>query len=534
MKKYFKQNRKQIIGLWALYLIALILGIKMQFCKGFLIDEAFLFDLKKVKENAIDICSIVVFQSIFMFLYEKYKIDVCQGIVKDIREDFFESLLSLDYPSFFSHTKGDILAQYTNHIDKIHRTYVTPLFLFLQMAGQILLYSIIIYRIHPILMLVALISFSVPILAPKYYEKPVEDQSKIFADEVTNNLDIFANLLMGFEVIKNYSVEKNIFKIFSQSNHELADSQIFYEKTFSKSVGISFFISLMAEIMVYAYAGYLLFAQKLSPGKFVTIISLIANLRIPLYWVGRVYQQIVSSRPLREKFCSFIQEAEQTKEKNNLPLINYDMTFHDLSFQYEPGRPVLKGIELMIREGEKILIHGKSGSGKSTFVKIMAGYDSPSHGFAKIGQEEIVRIHDLSNILTIVHQEAYIFNDTLYNNLSLGRPIDQFEILKMLNRLGFDQWSKKEDLYQMIDENGRNLSGGEKKRISLLRGIMKNTPILIFDEPTGNLDKKTASEIEDLIGQIQGSTVIVISHNFSKEKLFNRIFEMKDGCLVEK
>ena len=203
--------------------------------------------------------------------------------------------------------------------------------------------------------------------------------------------------------------------------------------------------------------------------------------------------------------------------------------YEDVSFAYPGAVPILKHFDLTAKLGQRILLRGPSGCGKTTAVNLLLRYHDVSGGRITIDEVPLSAYGSTYDCMTVVRQEAVLFHDTLRNNLTMFRRIPDETLTAMLKELGLSKFATRERLDALVAENGANLSGGEKKRICLARALLRDTDVLILDEPLANLDEATARRIEDLLLSIRGKLVIVVSHQFSEEKLsrFDRVITMQ-------
>jgi len=235
-----------------------------------------------------------------------------------------------------------------------------------------------------------------------------------------------------------------------------------------------------------------------------------------------------------------VYEFYQVEEKYPKITLNQDFEFSklslkDLKYSYTRDNYVLNNLNLQIEKGEKLLIYGQSGSGKTTLIKIIAGFLKDYSGNVLINDNNYLETIDiLRKKVTYIRQGDSLLNMSLRDNILLGRDISEQKFLEVCRLLKIDNFSNKNILnYDMqVEENGENLSAGERQRVLLARGILKEGDIYIFDESLSNLDIKLEREIlENIIKYLDGKTIIVVSHRFYNEDLFTRKIELKEGVV---
>ena len=192
-----------------------------------------------------------------------------------------------------------------------------------------------------------------------------------------------------------------------------------------------------------------------------------------------------------------------------------------------------------IKKGEKIAIVGMSGSGKSTLFNLLLRFYDVTSGNISIDNQDLQDIssESLYNLITVVQQDVYIFDDTLSANITLNQPFSEDDIKQAVQQSGLENYILENELglQTLCGENGANLSGGEKQRLSIARALIRKTPILLLDEATSSLDNQVTTEIENSILKIRDLTTLVVTHKLNETllKKYDRILFMKDGVIVE-
>ena len=243
------------------------------------------------------------------------------------------------------------------------------------------------------------------------------------------------------------------------------------------------------------------------------------QLSYPLISLAEVIRQLIAIKPACDEMNRFLAVSAEDHSVNSLQELHSDIKFNNISFSYDDQNPILQNFSLTIRKGKRYLLKGPSGCGKTTIVNLLLRYYDVKNGEVLIDGETIEDFDSTYDCVTVVRQEAVLFHDTLKNNLTMYQDIADKKLIKLLCDLGLNKYANIESLYSVVTENGTNFSGGEKKRICLARALLRNTDVLILDEPLANLDENTAAKIEDILLKISDRTVVVVSHQFSEEKV---------------
>ncbi|MCZ3906914.1 ABC transporter ATP-binding protein/permease, partial [Lactobacillus crispatus] len=241
--------------------------------------------------------------------------------------------------------------------------------------------------------------------------------------------------------------------------------------------------------------------------------------------INSIRNQIAATKPMTAKLLSF---KPLTTKQDEAPVKFKQLNMYNVTFGYQADSPVLNNVSLCVNKGDKILLTGKSGEGKSTLLKVLMGKLSPQKGRVLVNDQAVE-----TQIFSEVQQSSQIFNVTLRFNLTLGKQFDQKQIVAAAQQAGLTNYLQKHGLDTVIEENGHNLSGGERKRIELARAFLFQREILVVDEGTASLDPQTAEQIHNVFLN-SPLTVIEIDHHISSTtmKKFTHHFDLENGKLV--
>lgn len=209
----------------------------------------------------------------------------------------------------------------------------------------------------------------------------------------------------------------------------------------------------------------------------------------------------------------------------------------DLSFEYEPEKRILRHINAFFERGKCYAIVGASGSGKSTLLNLLASINKNYFGSIKYDGVELADIcsRSLFDIVSVIHQTVFIFNASIYDNITMFQTFNESEVEQAIQRAGLSELIEQRGNDYLCGENGCNLSGGEKQRISIARSLLRKTPILLVDEATAALDKQTAFKVSNEILDLSGLTRVVVTHSLDESLLrrYDNIIALRDGQIVE-
>jgi ATP-binding cassette subfamily B protein len=291
-----------------------------------------------------------------------------------------------------------------------------------------------------------------------------------------------------------------------------------------------------------ALAAYHVVHEQMTIGDFVLINAFMLQLYIPLNFLGFVYREIKGSLANIEQMFSLLATTPQVvdaPDATELSVSNGSISFEQVDFYYQPERPILESVSFTVKGGERIAIVGASGAGKSTLVKLLFRFYDVTKGRILIDGQDIrtVTQQSLRRHIGIVPQDTVLFNDTLLNNVRYGNPEASDEAVMQAIKLAYlDDFiaALPDGVNTLVGERGLKLSGGEKQRVAIARTILKNPPILVFDEATSSLDSHAEQAILKALDEIsQNRTSLVIAHRLSTVVNADNILVMQQGKIIE-
>ncbi len=360
--------------------------------------------------------------------------------------------------------------------------------------------------------------------------------------EDTKASQIAVESIVNYETIKYFSAEKREAVKYNtvMQNYEKAAIKSASSLAFL-NFGQAFLITL-GTVVVLVIASIDLQYGAISIGEFVGLNVIMMQLFMPLNFLGTVYREIRQALvDMGEMFDLLDHEIEikDLPNSKNIDLSNGEILFKDVKFSYDPSRQILNKLNLKIDAGSVVAVVGASGSGKSTLARIICRFYDVSSGQILIDGTDIRHIKQvhLRDQIGVVPQDTILFNESIFYNIAYGKPE-----AKMAEIVNVAKASKLHDFIMTLErgyetivgERGLKLSGGEKQRIGIARTILKDPPILIFDEATSSLDTKTEQEIQSSLNKIsKGRTVLMIAHRLSTVVDADKILVMQNGAIVE-
>lgn len=525
MNKYIKKNKNNLILAILMSTITSILAVSLQFIKGDVLDYALKGDLKNGAYYGLLLGVFILLEIVSYYIYNLFRGKYTVDSMGDLREDYFKSILNKEYPDFIQKVQGDYISNYTNKIEIIVRGYIGNIPLLAEITIKIILVSISLFILDTRIAIVTLFLLTLPLYVPKLAEKKLHKSRSEDVETYEKHLSLLVDWLSGLEVIKNFGIENIVKNKFEENNSQVKNKGLNMRKVGYFSQLLTAILSYFSHFTILVFASYLVFKGEFSAGDFFISISMIDQLSYPILSLAGFLQEIVSAKPVCKDLEKLI-NVESKIDKNKLIEKPLNIQFKDVSFGYNK-EIVLKDINFNILEKEKCLIIGESGSGKSTILNLILGYYKPDKGEVLINNTETYYGKQLSKQISIMRQDVILFNDTLRNNLTMYSDIEDEKLIGILNKVGLSRYANIKGLNMIISEKGSNFSGGEKRRISLARTFLKDSKIILLDEPLANLDIETSRLIEQLIESIKDKTVIMVSHEYSKKFMdsFDKVIE---------
>ncbi len=447
--------------------------------------------------------------------------------------DSLNHILSLPHLYFKNRTTGEVLSRISD-LDNLKDT-ICNLLVTILLDSLIALISIItLLMINAKLLLYTLIVIVIFSLITLIYNKIIYyDIRKIKEENAKVNSNII-ELINGINTIKSLNILERVKEKFSlKYNKYISTNHSFINKVNSKKLIENTNTSIISLLI-------LLIGGKLIINNKMTLSSLITFNSIVFYHVGSLRNILNVTLMHKEVKLTIerINELLNIKEEkiyydlNPLRNTKGDLVIKNLSYSYGNNN-IINNLNIVFKEGKKILIHGSSGSGKSTLAKLISGYLEIQRGKISIGNNDIndINLWSLREQVTYVSQEEYIFNDTLYDNLTIKNTRDKNKVYEISKCMLLDEIANKNSSgYNMIlDENATNLSGGERQRVILARAFLKNSNIYILDESFSeiNIDKERII-LKNIFDKFNEKTIIVISHRFDNNDLYDEVCNLED------
>ena len=540
MKIYMKQNKVLLLFTILTSIIASLGYVFMAVLLQKLLDIAVEKNIQQFIPMVLFSIFYFVMLGIFLYLQSLLSKRITCKIIKQIRTDVFKGIISQSMGDFGKRNTADYLSIITNDVKMIEDNFLLPFFEVVQYTVIFISSFVLMIYFDVIVTIVVFVAITLMFLVPSLLGKELEKRQNTLSSQLADFTTKLKDILSGFEIIKSYSMKQYVIQKFDKENSDTIHTKYSVDKLFALNEGLSSFLALMVQIVVLFLSAYFIITERITVGTLLGMVQVSSNLANPLIMIFTNIPKIKSIQPIIEKLTVLSKYELNEVPKKQSATFNSVVSISNLSFAYEKQNRVLDKINLHIEKGKKYVIVGKSGCGKTTLVKLLAGYYTEYSGKILYDNTDLSMMNenDIVQLSSIIHQNIYMFNESVYDNICLHEDYSKESIDKAVKASGLNDVIEKlpEGLLYEAGENGSNLSGGQKQRIAVARALIRNKPILILDEGTSAIDMQTAYDIENHLLKIEGLTIITITHNLKKEllELYDNIIYMENGEIIER
>ena len=484
-------------------------------------------------------------------------------------------LLKKKVADFYASNSSVYLSALSNDLMKIKEQFLDQIPIITQIIFCGIGAIIVMLRYNVFLACMSCALSLIPFFAALYSGKNMGEMEECLSTRNAEYLAFLKDFSIGFTIIKSYKVEAIFSKLHGAVNEKTEETMLKRERCVEKVNYFAAISGYVTRLSILFLSSYIAFTRhSISIGTVIAFSQLIHYLIDPLSSLPSMLTEAKAAYRLTDKFWDTIkrEEVPQNTPENNrvkeeqiaeiqtaiedkkiveekeirvqkqspdesIPSLRGEILFNHIYFSYSEGKEVLKGLNLQVKEGEKVVLLGTSGSGKSTILKILMGMERAQSGTIRIGGQDTVDLGEdrIFKEISYIQQEVFIFDGTIRENVSLFQNYRGEELQSVIERAGLWNLVKEKGLDYLCGENGAALSGGERQRISIARSLLRKTPILLADEITASLDKENTYLVLDTLLNIENTTEILVLHDLDSRILsrVDRICVLKNGKVEE-
>ncbi len=460
---------------------------------------------------------------------------VCQDLFSaqltdDIRKTVFPGILRRSRKDFSAFNFSEYISVLTNDITIIQRQYFGMLFLVIIFGGNMLFSTVLMFYYQPLVAAAALAGAAVMTVVPMVFGNYLKKWDKVYSEKLAMLTTCLTELFSGFYVISSFGIQNHTKERFQACSSDVKNAEYRANGLSAASDGFAQLLSVVAQSLIFAFSCYLVYNDCMTMGALVAFISLNQSFCGALTMVFRGIPMLRGVAPIVKRVNEFA-DYSATRSGELTPTFCSKLEVRNLRFQYREGERILDDISFILNSGEKCALMGESGSGKTTLIRLLTGELDGYSGKIFYDGVELGDIDSetLCKIASVIHQDVFLFDDTIRNNICLYEIFSEEEFERAIRLSGVKKFMDQipEGAEYQVGQRGEFLSGGQRQRIAIARALIRKTPFLILDEGTSALDAQTAIEIETELVAIKELTLLTITHNLRDPQKYNQIINLR-------
>ncbi|WP_343208688.1 ABC transporter ATP-binding protein [Anaerolentibacter hominis] len=457
---------------------------------------------------------------------------------RTLRANLYRGIHMRDPEQYRSVNTAEYISALSNDVKIVEENICMPFlqcvefaFVFVGTVILLLYYSPV---IAGLMFLCLLVLYLVPALLGKSIRVRQERLSQSFAAFTIRLKD----QLSGYDVIRSFRLSAQMEKSFGQGNEELANKKYDVDKVTSVSEGLAQTLAGGTQLLIMLVSAYMVIKGHMTAGVLLALLQLSGSFVQPLGIIMQNIAKIQGAKPVLQRILELSEYKPSVFSGTEAAVLKSEIQFEHVSFGYQQNQLVLHDMNVSFEKNKKYVIIGASGCGKSTLIHLLSAQYGGYTGHIYMDGRELrtLKLDDLLSQISVIHQNVYMFDETIKDNIDLHRDYSGAEWKRTLQISGVGNFLPQtaEGLNTPVGENGINLSGGQRQRVAVARALIEKKPVLILDEGTSAVDQQTAYEIETALLDTPDITLITITHNLNPELLcrYDQIIYMKDGQIA--
>lgn len=511
----------------------------------------YLVEVKAREHGALTVlawlCVITAFaflvRNIFRYIGSLMLIYYRVGVAKDLRTSIYQKILTLPVSFFTEQRKGDMMSRMSNDVGDVEGSILGSLAELFNAPFMLISTLITLFYLSPELTFFTLLVLPVMGTLIALIGKSLKKQAHEAQTEMGNIFSIVDETLKSAKVIKIFNADKLLNNRFTTSINKWLNAAVGVGKKRELASPMSEFLGSITFLIITWYGGkQIIENQSLSPEEFLVFLAMFFQILPPAKSLANSISTIQKGGPALERVIEILDADIKIDEKENpipIQILENSIEFKNVGFYYNEERTILKNFNLTIPKGKTVALVGQSGSGKTTIANLLARFYDATEGEILIDGNNIkdLKVRDYRQMIGMVTQESVLFNDSVYNNILMGKPDADREEVEAAAKIAnaHDFILNLSDGYDTnIGDDGNKLSGGQKQRVSIARAVLKNPPIMILDEATSALDTESERFVQEALEKMmENRTSLVIAHRLSTIQKADWIVVMERGMILE-
>jgi ATP-binding cassette subfamily B protein len=532
-----KIYRKTIIVIIGCLLISTGLNLCIPLISKQIMDDGFIGGNKKLLIQLV-LISMAIYgvNSVIDIIKEKKRVDIAAKIQYFLSEQSFSHLMRLKISYYNNTNYAEILNNVNMDINKMSSIADNSVFFVVtqafSMIGGIFGLFIIDYRMT----MLVLVFIPIKCIVMKYFAKK---QKSIIGEFIVKNQTYarwFGDTVGGVKEIKLFNVFEQKYIEFSYNQNGIIEKQKQMNMLSQWNTIIDMIMVEILSTLLYIVGANLVFDLQLSVGSVFAFVTYSAYVTGPISAILNIGYLLSGIIPSTKRYYEFMGLQEETDNGKITESVYGDIKIENVSFAYVEDKFVLRNADIVFAKGSKNALIGRNGSGKSTIINLLTRIYEPTSGTILLNGVDIFKIslQEYRNMVSVVSQQTYLFNDTIRNNICLYKQVSDEEIIAACKDSGLEEFLQEVALDYKVGQNGAMLSGGQKQKIAFARALIHNKPIIIFDEATSNTDAYSEQQINGLLHtRLKDKTVIIISHKKEILNEVDQIIILEEGQITD-
>ena len=541
--RYIGSKKISLIIIFLLCAVTTLISILGTRINGIVVDKYIsIGDISGLFKICIILVIMYIVSTISTFIQNKLMVNVAQSTSYKIRKDLYEKMQDLPISYYDTHSSGDLMSRLTNDIDNINTTLSQSLTQLISGIINVVGMLIAMLMLNPYLTLIGLVNTPITIFITR---KLIAKTQPLFVKKQNTLGDLngyIEEMISGQKAVLLFSQEEEVKEKFKVINKKLTDSSIMADAISGCMGPINNFVNNLTYLILAVVGGvFILKGMNITVGVIFTIILYMRNFNQPINQILNISNTLQSALAGAERVFEVMDEAKEEDKEYAEDLYDFDgeVIFKDVDFSYNKDKKILNKINIHAKKGETIAIVGPTGSGKTTIINLLNKFYNIDSGSIRIDGKNIdnITMKSLRKSIAIVLQDTYLFTKSVKENLKYANlnATDE-EIIKAAALSNAHHFIMQlEDGYDTIlEDNGSNLSQGQRQLLAITRAILSNSSILILDEATSSIDTRTEVAIQDAIIKLkENKTTFIIAHRLSTIRNADTIIAIKDGEIIE-
>ncbi len=489
---------------------------------------------------ALFIVIIYVVVALLMSYRQKTQGIVSERLVENMRNDLYDHITKLPYSYHVSSKSGELIQKCTTDVDMVRRFFAGQLAEIFYILATASLALLILFSINARLALLASISMPIIFLYSYFFFRKVQRQFLICDEAEADMSSLVQESLSGVRVVKAFNRERYEVDRFLDKSKNYSDLTYKMILSMGSYWSSSYVICLLGILSVVIFGIFAVRDNTLTIGNFIIFVSYQSMILYPIRQLGRIMTDFSKITVSLGRLVEIMNEKEEDLISGDRPSLDGDIVFHDVSFNYDDDdqNPILKNINLVIKKGETVSLLGPTGSGKSTLIHLLVRLYEPTSGYITINGHDIRSINKvyLRDNIGLILQEPFLFSRSIMDNLKLVKPEADEEEIYRATRIAavHDVIADFDKGYEtIVGEKGVTLSGGQKQRVAIARTLVKDTPVLIFDDSLSAVDTQTDATIRDSLSKMDSRTKVIITQRVNSAKDSDMIYILENGRITQ-